>query len=105
MFVLHYAHEYYTERGGAGGGLRFPAAACAFRRRTGLFRLHLFRLRHRHATQASDVEVTSRAIRRTMTMHGMVAFVFNVTMITLTVSIAGDAIRQKQPIQPVASYD
>ena len=24
MFALHYAHEYYAERGGAGGGLRFP---------------------------------------------------------------------------------
>jgi uncharacterized membrane protein len=41
------------------------------------------------------VAVTSRTIRRTITAHGMVAFVFNVTLIALTVSIAGDAIKAK----------
>jgi uncharacterized membrane protein len=44
------------------------------------------------ATQVSDVAVTSRTIRRTVTAHGMIAFVFNVTLIALTVSIASDAI-------------
>jgi uncharacterized membrane protein len=43
----------------------------------------------------SDVAITSRTIRRTATAHGLVAFVFNVTMIALTVSIAGDAISFK----------
>jgi uncharacterized membrane protein len=41
------------------------------------------------------VAVTSRTIRRTVTAHGIVAFVFNVTLIALTVSIAGDAISAK----------
>jgi uncharacterized membrane protein len=41
------------------------------------------------------VAVTSRTIRRTVTTHGIVAFVFNVTLIALTVSIAGDAISAK----------
>jgi uncharacterized membrane protein len=43
----------------------------------------------------SDVEVTARAIRKTVTIHALVAFIFNVTMIALTVSIAGDAISGK----------
>ena len=41
------------------------------------------------------MSITSRTIRRTVTAHGLVAFVFNVTMIALTVSIAGDAISMK----------
>jgi uncharacterized membrane protein len=41
----------------------------------------------------SDVEVTSKRIRRTVTAHGMVAFFFNVTVIALTVGLVGDAIQ------------
>jgi uncharacterized membrane protein len=90
MFALHYAHEYYAEHRGEGGGLRFPGNTdpnywdflyLAFAIGT--------------ATQVSDVAVTSRTIRRTVTAHGIVAFVFNVTLIALTVSIAGDAISAK----------
>lgn len=47
------------------------------------------------STAVSDVAITSCTIRRTATAHGLVAFVFNVTMIALTVSIAGDAISIK----------
>ena len=47
------------------------------------------------STAVSDVEVTSRTIRKTVIVHGIVAFVFNVTLIALTVSIAGDAISAK----------
>jgi uncharacterized membrane protein len=36
------------------------------------------------ATQVSDVEITSKRIRRTVTVHGIVAFFFNVTVIALT---------------------
>jgi uncharacterized membrane protein len=90
IFALHYAHEYYAEHRGAGGGLRFPGDAdpnywdflyVAFAIGT--------------ATQVSDVAVTSKAIRKTATAHGIVSFVFNVTLIALTVSIAADAIAVK----------
>ncbi len=90
IFALHYAHEYYAEHRGAGGGLRFPGDSepdywdflyVAFAIGT--------------ATQVSDVAVTSQAIRKTVTAHGIVAFVFNVTVIALTVGIAGDAISVK----------
>ena len=47
------------------------------------------------STAVSDVEVTSRTIRKTVIVHGIVAFVFNVTLIALTVSIAADAISAK----------
>jgi uncharacterized membrane protein len=87
MFALHYAHEYYAERRGAGGGLRFPGGS-----EPNYADFIYFAFAIGTATQVSDVAVTSRATRQTVTLHGLVAFVFNVTMIALTVSIAGDAI-------------
>ena len=41
------------------------------------------------------VAVTSPTIRKAVTAYGLVVFVFNFTMIGLTVSIAGDAISFK----------
>lgn len=90
MFALHYAHEYYAEHRGQGGGLRFPGGGSP-----GYWDFIYFAFAIGTATQVSDVAVTSTTIRKTVTAHGMVAFVFNVTMIALTVSIAGDAISLK----------
>ncbi len=45
------------------------------------------------ATQVSDVEVCSKRIRRTVLAHGIVSFVFNVTVIALTVGLVGDAVQ------------
>jgi uncharacterized membrane protein len=87
MFSLHYAHEYYAEHRGQGGGLRFPGNTSP-----NYWDFLYFAFAIGTATQVSDVAVTSRAIRQTVTVHGIVAFVFNVTLIALTVSIARDAI-------------
>lgn len=87
MFALHYAHEYYAEHRGAGGGLRFPGGT-----KPNYWDFLYFTFVIGTSTAVSDVGVTSRAIRKTVTVHGMVAFVFNVTLIALTVSIAGDAV-------------
>lgn len=88
MFALHYAHEYYAEHRGKGGGLRFPG-----KEEPQYWDFLYLAFAIGTSTAVSDVEVTSRAIRRTVTAHGIVAFVFNVTLIALTVSIAGDAIK------------
>lgn len=88
MFALHYAHEYYAGHGKDGGGLVFPDdpeptywdfVYLAFSIGT--------------ATQVSDVEISSKRIRRTVTVHGIVAFFFNVTVLALTVGLVGDAIQ------------
>jgi uncharacterized membrane protein len=88
MFALHYAHEYYAEHGKRGGGLIFPRdhepdywdfVYLAFSVGT--------------ATSVSDVEVTPKRIRRTVLVHGIVAFFFNVTVIALTVGLVGDAVQ------------
>lgn len=88
MFALHYAHEYYAEHRGKGGGLIFPRdpepdywdfVYLAFSIGT--------------STEVSDVEISSKIIRRTATVHGIVAFFFNVTLIALTVGLVGDAVQ------------
>ena len=84
LFALRYAHEYY-ERGPGGvlGGLSFPGDAppdywdfCYFSLVLGM------------TFQVSDVEITSRKLRRLATMHGVVGFVFNTVIIAVTVNIA-----------------
>jgi uncharacterized membrane protein len=88
MFALHYAHEYYAEHGKSGGGLIFPRdpepdywdfVYLAFSIGT--------------ATQVSDVEISSKRIRRTVTVHGIVAFFFKLTVIALTLGLVGDAMQ------------
>jgi uncharacterized membrane protein len=43
-------------------------------------------------SQVSDVGVTSRAVRRTVTAHGVVSFLFNVALLALTINLAASAI-------------
>jgi uncharacterized membrane protein len=87
-FALHYAHEYY--RGAKPGGLQFPSGD-----------------QHDHAdywdfvyfsfvigmtAQVSDVGITDKTIRRTVTAHGVISFVFNTALLALMVNIAASAI-------------
>jgi uncharacterized membrane protein len=90
IFALHYAHEYYAEHRGNGGGLRFPGGG-----KPNYWDFIYFAFTVGTSNAVSDVEITARAIRKTVTAHALVAFIFNVTMIALTVSIAGDAISGK----------
>ncbi len=84
MFALHYAHGYYaTEVGGEHGGLDFPGChspdygdflyfACVIGT----------------SGQTADVSFTSRKMRRTGTVHCVLAFFFNTTLVALTINIA-----------------
>src|SRR6202790_3725274 len=87
-FALHYAHDYY--RGAKPGGLQFPSGD-----------------QHDHAdywdfvyfsfvigmtAQVSDVGITDKTIRRTVTAHGIVSFIFNPALLALMVNIAASAI-------------
>ena len=87
-FALHYAHDYY--RGAKPGGLQFPSGD-----------------QHDHAdywdfvyfsfvigmtAQVSDVGITDKTIRRTATVHGIISFGFNTSLVALMVNIAASAI-------------
>src|SRR5262245_43050849 len=79
MFALHYPHEYYAEHGKGGGGVIFPHDP-----EPGYWGFVYLAFSIGTATQVSDVEISSKRIRRTVTVQGIVAFFFNVTVIALT---------------------
>lgn len=84
MFALHYAHEYYAaESRGHPGGLEFPGGhapdygdflyfACVIGT----------------SGQTADVSFSSRVMRRTGLVHCVLAFLFNTTILALTINIA-----------------
>jgi uncharacterized membrane protein len=83
IFALHYAHEYYGERGDhAIGGLTFPG-----RQPPDYWDFLYFSLVIAMTSQVSDVVITSKVIRRIVTVHGSLGFFFNVAVIALTVNI------------------
>ena len=88
IFALHYAHEYYGERGDhAIGGLTFPG-----RQAPDYWDFLYFSLVIAMTSQVSDVVITSKVIRRIVTVHGALAFFFNVAVFALTVNIVSNLI-------------
>ncbi len=88
IFALHYAHEYYGERGDhAIGGLTFPG-----RQSPDYWDFVYFSLVIAMTSQVSDVVITSKVIRRIVTVHGVLAFFFNVAVFAWTVNIVSGLI-------------
>jgi uncharacterized membrane protein len=88
IFALHYAHEYYGARGDkAIGGLTFPG-----RQQPDYWDFLYFSLVIAMTSQVSDVVITSKIIRRIVTIHGALAFFFNVAVFALTVNIVSSLI-------------
>ena len=87
IFALHYAHEFYGEDGGAGGGLSFPGGD-----EPDYWDFVYFSFVIGMTSQVSDVAVVQKPIRRTVAAHGIVSFVFNAALLALTVNIAASAI-------------
>ncbi len=90
MFALHYASECFSERelktspaAKAHGGLHFPGDETP-----DYFDFFYFSFVIGVACATADVNITSRMIRRTATLHCVVAFFFNSAVLALTVNIA-----------------
>jgi len=86
IFALHYAHEFYDAD--IGGGLAFPGGE----REPDYWDFVYFSFVIGMTSQVSDIGVTNRVIRRIVTAHGVVSFVFNATLLALTVNLAASAI-------------
>jgi uncharacterized membrane protein len=86
IFALHYAHEFYDDRGGR--GLAFPGGD----EHPDYWDFVYFSFVIGMTSQVSDVGVTSKTMRRTVAAHGVVSFAFNVALLALTVNIAASAI-------------
>ena len=88
IFALHYAHEYYGERrDGKIGGLKFPGDT-----KPDYWDFLYFSLVIAMTSQVSDVAITSKVIRRIVTVHGALAFFFNLTVLALTVNMISNLI-------------
>jgi uncharacterized membrane protein len=83
IFALHYAHEFYSERKLRHGCLAFPGEE-----EPDYWDFVYFSFVIGMTSQVSDVTVTSRVIRRTVAAHGIVSFIFNATMMALTVFLS-----------------
>jgi uncharacterized membrane protein len=85
IFALHYAYDYYG-KGERTRGLDFPAT-----KDPDYWDFVYFAFVLGMTFQVSDVAVTNKWIRRTATVHGVLAFFFNATVIALTVNMAANA--------------
>ena len=99
IFSLHYAHEYYLQNDGKGGGLAFPGGDDE----PDYWDFVYFSFVIGMTSQVSDVGISCKQIRRTATAHGVVSFVFNAALLALTVNIAASAVQSSAPISPTAS--
>ncbi len=88
IFALHYAHEYYDENSGKGGGMQFPGDE----REPDYWDFMYFSFVIGMCAQVSDVTVSCKPIRRTVLGHSVISFVFNAALLALTVNIAASAI-------------
>ena len=87
VYALHYAHEFYREGpvpGEDAGGLAFPGTE-----HPDYLDFAYFSLTLGMTFQTSDVEITSRTIRRIVTVHAFAAFVFNIGVIAFTINGIG----------------
>jgi uncharacterized membrane protein len=87
-FALHYAHEFY--RGSKPGGLQFPSGEAHVDADYWDFVYFSFVIGM--TAQVSDVGITDKIIRRTVTVHGIISFLFNTALLALMVNIAASAI-------------
>jgi uncharacterized membrane protein len=83
IFALHYAREFYGEgRDRKIGGLIFPGDE-----EPDYWDFLYYSLVVAMTAQVSDVQITSKTIRRLTLAHGTIAFFFNATVLALTVNI------------------
>lgn len=87
MFALRYAHIFYLrndERADArgGSGLKFPGEA-----EPDYLDFAYFSFVLGMTCQVSDVQITSRRIRRLALVHGALAFVFNTAILALSINL------------------
>ncbi|WP_114239368.1 DUF1345 domain-containing protein [Dyella sp. C9] len=82
-FALHYAHGYYGDGGTRHSGLEFPGTP-----QPDYWDFAYFAIVIGMTFQVSDVQITSRYLRRVALLHSVIAFFFNVFIIAISVNIA-----------------
>ncbi len=86
VYALHYAHLFYSrdDAGKDRAGLEFPGTAEPLMSDFVYFAFTLG-----VAVQTSDVQVTSRHIRKVVTAHSVIGFFFNLGALALAINLLG----------------
>jgi len=91
VFALHYAHHFYGDVEGPStadrGGLAFPGTELP-----DYWDFLYFAFVIGMTCQVSDVQVTSRPMRRLTLMHGVLAFFFNTIVLALAVNLLASSL-------------
>ncbi|HJZ31646.1 MAG TPA: DUF1345 domain-containing protein [Hyphomicrobiaceae bacterium] len=82
VFTFHYAHEFYRPDGGGGRGLVFPEEE-----HPDYWDFLYFATSLGAASQTSDVAITGRWLRRLVTLHAIISFLFNTAVLALAINI------------------
>ena len=85
IFTFHYAHLYYREEKlnkSAGSGLQFPGG-----QDPDYFDFLYYAFVVGMTSQVSDVQVTSREMRRLTMVHGVLSFGFNMLILALSINV------------------
>ncbi|MDF0490623.1 DUF1345 domain-containing protein [Sphingomonas sp. H39-1-10] len=87
VYALHYAHLYYSEAAGKdSGGLDIPECD-----EPDYWDFLYFSFTLGMTFQTSDVQITSRQLRRVALGHSLAAFVFNLGVLAFTINTLGNA--------------
>jgi uncharacterized membrane protein len=94
VFTLRYAHLYYSlnaeDKIKPAGGLQFPANE----QEPDYLDFVYFSFVIGMTFQVSDVEISSRNIRRIVLIHGLISFAFNTAIVALSINIISGLVSQ-----------
>jgi uncharacterized membrane protein len=87
VFTMHYAHTYYRQAKTDGGlekghGLQFPGS-----REPDFLDFAYFSFVIGMTFQVSDVQISSRRLRRLALVHGMLSFAFNTVILAFAINL------------------
>lgn len=87
VYALHYAHLFYSEGDGKdAGGVDFPKCP-----EPDYWDFLYFSFTLGMTFQTSDVEISSRAVRRVVLGQCLAAFVFNIGVLAFTINVLGSS--------------
>ncbi len=92
FFALHYAHQFYSDDDtpgvrGIAGGLGFPGGG-----NPDYWDFLHFAVVIGAAAQTADITFTSKSMRRTGTMHSLLAFTFNTVVLALSINLLASVV-------------
>jgi uncharacterized membrane protein len=88
VFAMHYAHRFYRDENdvtetSSSGGLEFPTE-----KEPDFLDFAYFSFVIGMTCQVSDVQVSSRSMRRLALVHGLLSFLFNTVILALSINLA-----------------